>query len=444
MSNASKNITAGRLGKLDLVKKLGEGGQGSVYLVRAQGKDYALKWYHQTWAANDQKRALQALVHNGPPESNAAAGKRFVWPIEIAERADGFFGYVMDLIDTKTYLQLGAIRSNPSIQPSLAALAEMSFQLVDSFRALHLKGYAYRDISDGNVLVDPRTGNIKICDNDNVGVNGASANILGTFEYMAPEIIRDKNVRPSANTDLHSLATLLFKFWTWHHPFHGELEAKAQLLNDEFKSRLYGSPVFIFDPNNQSNRPPLEYDTVLQRWQRVCPEFLRERFINAFTVGLNTPSRRVNEGDWRTTFLAVLDCLHQCKDKNCGAELIMDTDEAAGAVCWHCKQKTPLPPRLVVQSGHIAQRMLLKPTFKLKRRHVDPSEAALSGKDETIGEMVQNPNDPKMWGLKNLTTKPWNVRSASGTASEVPPGKSVGIVKGIEIFIENARATIKT
>ena len=31
--------------KATIIKKLGEGGQGIVYSVKIDGKDYALKWY---------------------------------------------------------------------------------------------------------------------------------------------------------------------------------------------------------------------------------------------------------------------------------------------------------------------------------------------------------------------------------------------------------------
>ena len=54
---------------------------------------------------------------------------------------------------------------------------------------LHLNGYCYRDISSGN-MVDPDTGDVLICDNDNVGINRQSdSQVDGTYEFMAPEVI---------------------------------------------------------------------------------------------------------------------------------------------------------------------------------------------------------------------------------------------------------------
>ena len=440
MASKHKDITARRMGPVEVLKWLGDGGQGTVYRVRTGGSEYALKWYKQAAATQDQLKALEKLVSMGPPDPSSAIGQRFVWPKDIATSPDGRFGYIMDLIDTQKFVGHNVIRAKRRPEPSLLKLTEICFQVVDAFRALHLNGYCYRDISDGNVLMDPETGDILICDNDNVGVNGASeASILGTLEFMAPEVVR-REASPTTNTDLHSLAALLFRFWTWHHPFHGKLEAEADVFDDEFKQQLYGTPRFIFDPNDISNAAPAEYQTVRRRWEHVCSPILRDRFVQAFTEGLTQTHRRVTEGDWRSTFLKVQDSLYKCRD--CGAEVILDLKDPNGRACWNCGNTVGLPARLFVEKGNSSQEMVLRQEFKLKRRHIDFSEAALEEKDEVLGEMVQNPNTPKKWGLRNLTAVSWNVKTPNGT-SEIPPGKAIGITKNIELYIEGAKASVK-
>src|SRR5438270_634700 len=75
---------------------LGEGGQGSVYLVEVDHPDgprhEALKWYFPKVATARQRSAITALVDRGAP------GPRFLWPTDIAcvEGTDQF-GYVMPL-----------------------------------------------------------------------------------------------------------------------------------------------------------------------------------------------------------------------------------------------------------------------------------------------------------------------------------------------------------
>ena len=67
-------------GKSCTVKKeLGRGGQGIVYLVDYEGKDYALKWYIVDYP--------DAFMNN--LEKNCKAGaptKNFLWPIAVARR----------------------------------------------------------------------------------------------------------------------------------------------------------------------------------------------------------------------------------------------------------------------------------------------------------------------------------------------------------------------
>ena len=67
--------------------------------------------------------------------------------------------------------------------------------------------------------------------------------------------------------------------------------------------KLYGTdPVFIFDPNNKTNRPVKGiHDNATIYWP-LYPEKLRQMFTKAFTVGLNEPSKRITEPEWMTLF----------------------------------------------------------------------------------------------------------------------------------------------
>ena len=49
----------------EVIAKLGEGGQGTVYRVRVAGQEYALKWYHKT-ALQNPRRFYQNLVRVRP------------------------------------------------------------------------------------------------------------------------------------------------------------------------------------------------------------------------------------------------------------------------------------------------------------------------------------------------------------------------------------------
>ncbi len=96
------------------------------------------------------------------------------------------------------------------IEPTFRALATAGLNLSHNYLLLHSQGLCYRDISFGNAFFDPDSGDILICDNDNVSVDGAGLlGVLGTPRFMAPEVVRGEAV-PSTQTDLFSLSVLLF------------------------------------------------------------------------------------------------------------------------------------------------------------------------------------------------------------------------------------------
>jgi hypothetical protein len=55
---------------------------------------------------------------------------------------------------------IGAVQAHIKPVPGFRALTRISYQLANSYRALHLSGLCYRDISDGNLMFDPVAGEI--------------------------------------------------------------------------------------------------------------------------------------------------------------------------------------------------------------------------------------------------------------------------------------------
>ena len=125
----------------------------------------------------------------------------------------------------------------------------MALELADSFLRLHSLGFCYSDISFGNIFFDPVTGEISICDNDNVAVDGEGiSDVLGTPRFMAPEIVREE-AKPNINTDLYSLAVILFYMFMVHHPLEGKREREIACLDLPAMKKLYGTEaLFHFRP----------------------------------------------------------------------------------------------------------------------------------------------------------------------------------------------------
>jgi DNA-binding helix-hairpin-helix protein with protein kinase domain len=424
---------------LTVESKLGEGGQGIVYAVTYPKGTYALKWYIGEQATSEQASAIRTLVLDGPPKG--PAGRRFVWPQDLATSTDSpAFGYLMPLIDMKRFAELEEVQAHLKPAPAYPSLCEICYQAANSYRALHLTGRCYRDVSARNVLFDPKTGDVLICDNDNVGVNRQSKSpIWGTMEFMAPELVRQE-ADPSTETDLHSLAVLLFNLWVWHHPLHGEMEYQFRNWDQVAKKKVYGKdPVFVFDPKDRRNQLPGDpaYVGAGKRWAQ-CPTALKDLFVKAFTVGLTEPGRRVTEGEWQSLFLQLKDGVISCS--HCKAENIWNVNMMA-LNCWHCGKTTAIPPRLVISHPGGKHFVLLSKGAKLFKRHID--QAAAEDALMVLGEVVQNPANPQIWGIKNLTKTPWTGTLPDGSTKEYVPQKAVPLNPGIKLNIGGTTAEIQ-
>lgn len=142
-------------------QQLGAGGQGEVYAVENKGITYALKWYYAKSATKNQKDILDNLIMKGKPNDS------FLWPQDLIYKKEGEpFGYIMPLRpeNYKGIIDMMKRRAEPSFE----ALCRAAFNLTKGYRDLHSMGYCYRDISFGNVFFNPDTGDVLICDNDNV------------------------------------------------------------------------------------------------------------------------------------------------------------------------------------------------------------------------------------------------------------------------------------
>ena len=285
---------------LAVEKRIGEGGQGIVHAARLNGTPFAVKWFRPSLGSDQMRTSITALIQRGRPPHPA-----FVWPIDLvcSEHMPGF-GYVMPLLEPRFVSLAQLLNTDP--QPSFRVITTIGRELVDAFAALHSAGLWYRDISFGNLRVDPAGCEAAIIDVDNVGVDGGNALVKGTGPFMAPELLRDEAL-PSTVTDLHSLAVLLFYLLMHGHPLFGvradasySWERGAHRSETELLMHNFGiEPVFIFDPDDPSNRP-VSGDKALTWWP-IYPEQCRRVFTRAFTAGLHDASLngRVTEGTWR-------------------------------------------------------------------------------------------------------------------------------------------------
>lgn len=258
---------------------------------------------------------------------------------------------------------------------------------------------------------------------------------------MAPEIVRREAV-PSTQTDLFSLAVLLFYMFMVHHPLEGQKESSIHALDLPAMEKLYGyEPVFIFDPADTSNQPVRGYhDNALAFWP-IYPQFLRHLFTKAFTDGIRDPANgRVREGIWRAAMVRMGDSIVYCAQ--CGRENFYDAEalKASGGdpgSCWCCGQPLRLPARIRIGSAVV----MLNHDTRLYPHHTD--DRRMYDFSAPVAEVTQHPSNPNVWGLKNLSGEKWVSTTADGTVRDVEPERSVTMAVGTRINFGSSEGEIR-
>ena len=428
-------------------KELGRGGQGIVYLVHYRGREYALKWYFISRIKNpDAFRAnLRRNIEEGAPEN----GKRFIWPLYLTEtKENGAFGYLMNVAprgyDSFTDIYNGYKWEKPRVkgQParkikvkfaSLDVMFTAAINIVKAFRSLHLTGKSYQDLNDGGFFIDTRTGDVLVCDCDNVAPDGQNFGIGGMPGFMAPEVVRGV-AKPNVLTDRYSLAVVLFKLFFRGDPLEGSKVLKCVVMTEENDLIHYGKePVFVYDPNNASNRPVKGvHDNVIRLW-KIYPDYIRQAFTLSFTYGIAEPNARIIEKSWIQMLIQLkLDIIH-CSCGKTAFAYAFDRKGEHQLVCRNC--------------GSVIYTMSVKdyeiPLNLGAKFYRCLTEKANDDFQTVTGEVIENRLKKGLFGIKNLSRQTWQAKFPDGSVRKVGPGRGVPIWKGLELdFDEGVKAKI--
>lgn len=412
--------------RLTVRRLLGDGGQGEVYeLVDPEGHPrHAMKWYFERLATPEQYGIIADLVARGAP------GGSFVWPRGVISSPDRrTFGYLMPLVTTPyrplTDLMLGRV------DPEFGKLFRLGIELARGYLQLHGAGLCYRDINFGNAFFDPDTGRVLICDNDNVGIDGGTrTRVLGAPKFMAPEIVR-REAFPSQQTDLYSLAVMLFYIFMIGHPLEG-VRTETGLQTQETNLRSYGTdPLFVFDPYDGANAPvPGVHDHMIAYWS-LYPRQLRDLFTRSFTEGLWDPGRRVHTDLWCKRLLRVSDSLVGCG--RCGVANFLDPTVEAQA-CYACGVQLPTP--VLIRIGGTRD-VMLTPGRVLTSHHLKLDFDL----DTPVAVALRHPRDASRIGLQILSGDVWAVTDADGRTVQATEGSTIDARPGLRIRVGGVDAT---
>lgn len=228
-------------GKYQLLKELGQGGFGTVYLAHDRYLDIqrAIKLIHPvlmtdgTFMESFRKEARFAAKLDHPN----------LVPVYDFGQEDGRFYLVMK------YMQGGSLKEKIVKQGPMSPkqASKIFLQVCDGVRFAHSQGVIHRDLKPSNILFDQddsvRVGDLGFAKAINASKSSTmskSGSFLGTPEYMAPEIWEGKDA--SKQSDIYSLGCILYEMLTGKILFEGSSPAaimtKHVIHGPDFDSRL--------------------------------------------------------------------------------------------------------------------------------------------------------------------------------------------------------------
>ena len=400
------NLTIGSQTKI--IKELGRGGQGIVYLVELGGQQMALKWYINPPDDKFYKNLERNIIAGAPSDA-------FIWPEYLTKKECGSYGYIMRL-RPNDYFEFGNYLLARKNFKSFNAMMAAAMKICDGFMMLHRFGYSYQDLNDGNFFIRPTDGDVLICDNDNVMPQGEKSGIMGKARYMAPEIVAGGV--PDKYSDRFSLSVILFMLFFTNHPFEGAKVVACPCMTEKFEKEFYGSKaLFIYNPDDKSNLPVRGvHQNVIKRWP-LFPSLLKQTFIDQFSEEkLRNPNKRMIEQEWERVISKVRDELVVCP--HCHEETFIDTN-ANNLKCINCGKDIDISKQMKLGT----RTLILTAGTKLYIDNDNTPDA----------EVDYFPTDKNLLVIRNLTEASWHVDTPSGKVKVVNPREFLPILNGLKI-----------
>ncbi len=318
--------------KIKVIKEIGSGGQGKVFLAKTKedDQDFALKWYNPNSSTLLQKVSIANLIYEGSPD------KRFVWPLDIAEKENILgFGYIMELKEDR-FLDLSVILSQSQL-PRYGILLRACYEFANAFQAVHSKGQSYQDISLKNLFMDPLTGEIRIIDSDNIVFENNRSTIKGTKPFMAPEILKGTS-RPNIQSDRFALWILIFYIYYYKYSKESILAEKHINRKEDFLLPIGTGTIGDFDTEAQDDYHNLEQFSKEIILTERFPKDITDLIDSAFISDGDKPTKRVIESNWMKAISKIQGLVYQCdecKTENFlrNAENISELKET-DFMCW--------------------------------------------------------------------------------------------------------------
>lgn len=267
-------MTGSRLGKYEILSKLGEGGMGQV------------------WRARDEQLQRIVALKILPPELSRDPGRRarfehearalaalnhpnIVAVYEFGEDGGQTF-LVSEFVDGEA---LRGLMDRGRI-PAKRAI-EIAIQIADAMAAAHAAGIVHRDLKPENIMLTASAGAVKVLDfglakqtvpqSSEATLTMAAVTtpgaVMGTVGYMSPEQVRGSNT--DHRSDMFSFGVILYEMLAGQRAF--QAESQVETMN----AILHADPL---EPASETAAIPPALWTIIRRCLEKRPE---QRFQSA-------------------------------------------------------------------------------------------------------------------------------------------------------------------
>jgi DNA-binding helix-hairpin-helix protein with protein kinase domain len=426
------------------------GGQGTLHY--SKNKQYVLKLYHSADRARID--ALNKIIGNfNVPKQEPSSAHWFAWPNAIAETPK--LGVRMANVNVQLeHKQLtwwiGARslkRLGPEIRGNWLDRVFVGINMARIAWLLHGNGLCHSDFSGDNFLVNVAQQHAVLIDLDSLVVPGVlPPEMLGTGDYMAPEIVMGRGniaggAKPAIETDLHSLAVLIYQLLLMRHPLKGPKQHSSDAEQDDLLA-LGKNALYIEDPNDRSNRPA---DPFRGAW--LLGEEMEALLRRAFTAGLRSPTQRPLAVEWSDALIRMSEQTVPCSNQNCDAKafvLLRDKE----AICPWCETKVSRPAHVPIvrlydsagQRGHFVQgraRVVGWQNRTLNRWHAQSGLSASKPEDRT--PVAEFEYKQSKWLLRNIALPDLRVASRDGVR-QVAIDEPIPLEDGQRLLLGNGNS----